>query len=313
MELFHHFQHQTAPTLCFAEVWGPAISIAFKKEYLMTAMLATSARHLSILQPENAVYSEAAMALLSRACASFSAALDAQDGGEKHDALFFTAMLIHYLTWCNLDFLESQTEEDDSQGPDLRRDQLFLLSSGVRVFLHKTRAQGPSSIFANMSSISQCSALENIVEAQGMDSDAIVQAFMERYDAIGAPKPSPPVPVPEQASVVDREAYRAIVSRLSVILALCEYKDANATPPERSDIERYVFSFPLFCVGTFLDMIGAGDARAVLVLYHFYRTSMLIMGDGVPWWAAGRFEVMVRVLGEELERRHVGRFVRGLS
>lgn len=31
MELFHHFQHATVPTLCFAaEVWGPAVSLAIE-------------------------------------------------------------------------------------------------------------------------------------------------------------------------------------------------------------------------------------------------------------------------------------------
>ncbi|KAF3800295.1 hypothetical protein GCG54_00007742 [Colletotrichum gloeosporioides] len=298
LELFHHFQHVTIPTLCFAEVWGPATFLAFKEEYLMTAMLATSARHLSVLRPDESVYDEAALALLSRSCAGFSAALNQDDGREKHNPLFFTAMLIHYLTWCNLDFLEEGGKPADDRQLDLKGDQLFLLSSGVRVFLSSTRAQGPDSIFANMSSISQCSALENIVASQSMDCEGIVADFMRRYDDSSTSQ----VEISTQATK-EREAYHAIVTRLSVILALWRYRETNPSPPQRADLERYIFSFPLFCVGIFLDMVVSSDTRALLVLYHFYRTSRLLLGSKESWWASKRLNTMDALIKLDLERR----------
>ncbi|KAF4838902.1 Sterol uptake control protein 2 [Colletotrichum tropicale] len=299
LELFHHFQHVTVPTLCFSEVWGPATSLAFKEEYLMTAMLATSARHLSALRPDEPVYDEAALALLSRSCAGFSAALSQDDGREKHNPLFFTAMLIHYLTWCNLDFLEDEGKPADGRRLDLKGDQLFLLSSGVRVFLSSTRAQGPDSIFANMSSISQCSALEDIVASQGMDCEGIVADFMRRYDEFSTSQTELSI-----KTTKEREAYHAIVTRLSFILALWRHRETNSSPPQRADLERYILSFPLFCVGTFLQMVVSSDTRALLVLYHFYRISRLLLGSEESWWASRRLNIMKSLIKQELERRH---------
>ncbi|KAK2773398.1 C6 transcription factor [Colletotrichum kahawae] len=294
LELFHHFQHVTVPTLCFSE-----------EEYLMTAMLATSARHLSVLRPDEPVYDEAALTLLSRSCAGFSAALNQEDGREKHNPLFFTAMLIHYLTWCNLDFLEDEGKPADGRRLDLKGDQLFLLSSGVRVFLSSTRAQGPDSIFANMASISQCSALETIVASQGMDCDGIVTDFMRRYDELSTSQTELSTQTRKE-----REAYQAIVTRLSVILALWRHREANPSPPQRADLERYILSFPLFCVGIFLEMVVGSDTRALLVLYHFYRTSRLLLGTEESWWASRRLNTMEASIKLELERRRISVAVR---
>lgn len=259
----------------------------------MTAMLATSARHLSVLRPDEPVYDEAALALLSRSCAGFSTALSQDDGREKHNPLFFTAMLIHYLTWCNLDVLEDEGKPADGRRLDLKGDQLFLLSSGVRVFLSSTRAQGPDSIFANMSSISQCSALEDIVASQGMNSEGIVADFMTRYDETSTTQ-----------TELSTQTTKDIVTRLSVILALRRHRETNSSPPQRADLERYILSFPLFCVGTFLEMVVSSDTWALLVLYHFYRTSRLLLGSEESWWASRRLNIMESLTKQELERRH---------
>ncbi|OHW93358.1 C6 transcription factor [Colletotrichum incanum] len=304
MELFHHFQHVTIPTLCFTEIWPSVIPLAFKEEYLMTAMLAVSARHLSILQPQEKIYVEAAMALLSRSCSVFSAVLDRSD---KYDPLFFTAQLIQYLTWSNLEFLKNENVPD-SPVLDLSRDQLFLLSSGVRVFLSRTRVHGSDSIFARSWQSSQCDALDLIVTEQGMDRNSIVEGFMKRYDELtpgGSPSNLDDRETYTAEKDMERASFRNIVNTLSVILALWTYRETNTRPSERSDLERYILAFPLFCFGPFLDMIVANDSRALLVLYHFYNTSQLLLGNNTTWWASGRMKVMSHFIKQELARRHL--------
>ncbi|KAK2003629.1 hypothetical protein LX36DRAFT_650840 [Colletotrichum falcatum] len=293
MELFHHFQHATIPTLCFADIWPSAIPLAFEEEYLATAMLAVSARHLSVLRPRETAYAEAATALLSRSCSIFSTVLDR---GDKYDPLFFTAQLVHYLAWCDLESLP------DGPALDLSRDRLFLLGSGVRVFLSGTRAQGPDSIFSASSQTSQCDALGLIVTEQGLDRGGIVEGFMARYDELTA-----------GASPDERAAFRGIVNLLSVIMALRAHRETNARPIERSDLERYTLAFPLFCSGPFLDMIVSNDSRALLVLYHFYTTSQLLLGGRPPWWASGRMKTMSRLIKQELARRQLETSVAGLD
>ncbi|KAK1580517.1 uncharacterized protein LY79DRAFT_520619 [Colletotrichum navitas] len=306
IELFHHFQHVTIPTLCFDKIWPSAIPLAFKEEYLMTAMLAVSARHLSILRPQETAYAEAAMALLSRSCSIFSTVLDR---GDKYDPLFFTAQLIHYLTWCNL---ELPHDEHVPDGPvlDLSRDQLFLLSSGVRLFLSSTRAQGSDSIFFGSSQNSQCDALSLIVAEQGMDRGNIVEGFMARYDELTAGASLEDCTAQNDT---ERAAFRGIVDLLSVILTLHAHRETNTRPIERSDLERYILAFPLFCFGPFLDMIVANDSRALLVLYHFYSTSQLLLEDRTTWWASGRMKTMSQLIKQELARRQLETSVAGLG
>ncbi|TDZ24079.1 Sterol uptake control protein 2 [Colletotrichum orbiculare MAFF 240422] len=297
MELFHHFQESAVPTLCFKQTWPTAIPLAFEEECLMTAILAVSARHLSITQPEKRSYAQAAMSLLSRSCAAFSVLLDQEDSREMSDALFFTAMSIHYLTWCNVDFINNQDRVADHPvhlRVDLSEDKLYSLSPGVRVFLSGTRARGSDSIFTRMSSINQCGALQTIFKTQNLDCESVAQRWMERYDELTL-----------RVNHEQREAFSRIAHHLAVILALWDHRHSNPTPPQREDIERYIFSFPLFCIKTFLDMITSGDSRAFLVLYHFYRTSRLLLGQERCWWASERLEVMEALIGEELGRRDV--------
>ncbi|TQN63995.1 Sterol uptake control protein 2, partial [Colletotrichum shisoi] len=309
MELFHHFQHATIPTLCFADLWPSVVPLAFGDEYLMTAMLAVAARHLAILRPRETAYADAAMALLSRSCALFGAVLDRGDD-DKYDPLFFTAQLIHYLAWCDLDFLllpdGGRAAAPGSPALDLSRDRLFLLSSGVRVFLSSARAHGSGSIFARAWQNSQCGALELIVAEQGMDRDSIVEGFMERYDELGrgAGRGAGRAARDDEE---ERASFRAIVDLLSAVLALWAYRETNTRPAGRPDLERHILAFPLFCFGPFLDMVVANDSRALLVLYHFYTVSRLLLGAaGAAWWASGRLETMSRSIKQELARRGLG-------
>ncbi|KAK1633702.1 hypothetical protein BDP81DRAFT_463380 [Colletotrichum phormii] len=330
MQLLHHFQHATIPTLCFADVWASVLPLAFRAEYLMTAILAVSARHLSTLRPEDAVYEEASLALLSRSCALFGAELGRDDeaGGEGYDSLFFTAQLIHYLTWCNLDFIDGS--DDTGATLDLSQDQLFLLSSGLRVFLSGTRAQGKDSIFTKAWQDAPCDALDKIVTEQDMDRSRIQTALMDRYDEMTAESQTPP-PNPSSTgsqgtvapehhhhhhnSNADRQraVSAGIVERLSVILALWHHRATNPQPPARPDLERYILAFPLFCFGPLLDMIVANDPRALLVLYHFYETSRLLLGEEeeeegegkATWWACDRLNAMPKRIEREMRRRGI--------
>ncbi|KAL2877295.1 hypothetical protein SGCOL_007452 [Colletotrichum sp. CLE4] len=317
MQLLHHFQHATIPTLCFADVWASVLPLAFRAEYLMTAILAVSARHLGTLRPEDAVYGEASLALLSRSCALFGAELGRDDGagGDGYDPLFFTAQLIHYLTWCNLEFIDGS--DDTGATLDLSRDQLFLLSSGVRVFLSGTRAQGKDSVFAKAWQDAPCDALDKIVAEQGMGRGRIQSALMDRYDNMTAESRTPTPSSGSQGTVApehhstnaDRAAFAGIVERLSVILALWQHRATNPQPPARPDLERYILAFPLFCFGPLLDMIVANDPRALLVLYHFYETSRLLLGgeeEGkATWWACDRLNAMPKRIEREIRRRGI--------
>jgi hypothetical protein len=119
-------------------------------------------------------------------------------------------------------------------------------------------------------------------------------------------------------------SYGLVVNRLAIILALLAEEPATNSPPtaadpdassggrppsRRAELERCFLSFPLLCMGGFIDMIRAGDSRALLVLYHMYNAARILIGVGGPWWAADRSTVMAGRIGQELRERGQGRFL----
>lgn len=154
----------------------------------MTAMLAVSARHLNILTPTSRRYSNAALLLLSKSCSQFRTNLDQAITIENRDARLGTAILLHYLCWCNV----------DAPGPDadLSRDQLFLLSEGVR-HVRLLSWQLPvlqDSIFGRLVKEKRCGALRVLLEGRGVDYRVLRGRIMELYDdpRFGAAVPTPP-------------------------------------------------------------------------------------------------------------------------
>lgn len=162
----------------------------------MTAILAVSARHLNILTPASPRYSNAALLLLSKSCSQFRADLDKAITVENRDARLGTAILLHYLCWCNV----------DAPGPaaDLSRDQLFLLSEGVRHvrLLSWQLAASQNSIFGRLVKEKRCGALRAMLDGKGLDYRILRGRIMELYDdpqfGAGIPTPPPEEPGPGQ-------------------------------------------------------------------------------------------------------------------
>lgn len=103
-------------------------------EYLMHAILATAAKHMSVLRPRDPRYAEAAIVLLNKSIQSFRETLDTPITPDTCEARLGTSMLINYMAWTELGFLEGQRilADPDAGGLDLSMDLLFLLGSGIR-------------------------------------------------------------------------------------------------------------------------------------------------------------------------------------
>ena len=374
-----------------------------KREYLMNAMLAVAARHLSILRPTDTRYAHTAMSLLSSACSSYRRMLNLEITADNSDALIGTSILIYCLSWCNLDFLEGQDLEDPGKRLDLSGDQLFLLSPGVRhVFFTAWQVPGAhNTLFARIASKKHCDALQGILENRGVDFEKVAHEFMAVYEdkrfhgqgrtafptssAGSSPattscpqttgslaqkppfispvlfdarqttdlriihamareevrhspahqQPSPQSPATQELQVnttpsVDNSSsrfhssfsYRRVAMKLSIIVALLlgddecysSSPDPTSSPrpppstpiflPSRSDLNRYFLSFPIICLGPFLDMMFESERPALVVMYHFYRAARdLLGGTTETWWAAERAVVMEKVLRGELARK----------
>lgn len=376
----------------------------------MNAMLSLAATHLTMLCPNNERYNCAAMSFLTKSIQDFRTNLSAPITLENCDPLMGTAILIHYLSWCNLEFLEIQPGLEDDCSPeiahlDLAKDQMFLLSPGVRqiFFVSWPFFQRKNSVFVEIALLKPCNSLEDSLEPQNINFQINAHGFTDIFDDpvySGNPRaplpaappatPSSSSPPPEfcpsraeifqlltmpttltpdtdvQSSVhptwdlnlvrdeqqemsiypslspsplprpltpqaadlaetlsppsvhgdreaVLRAAYDRMVARLSVVL--CFMPDAHfpstanllsPTPvpmPQKADLEKYILSFPLLCFGPFLELILAGDSRALVVLYHFYRAARVLLPTWESWWCGRRASVMETLIRSELEAR----------
>src|SRR5690349_15359872 len=109
----------------------------------MCTILCLSATHLSFLRPQTRHYSSTALQLLTQSARLFRQNLSHPITPRNCEALVGTAVLMQYLAWSNLDFLNQEEEPESTtstittttttpRGFNMSRDLLFLLSPGVR-------------------------------------------------------------------------------------------------------------------------------------------------------------------------------------
>ncbi|KAM7205016.1 sterol uptake control protein 2 [Rhypophila sp. PSN 637] len=186
MELLHHFERFTIPTLCFQEIWPTMLQLAFHSQqhtYLVNAVLSLAAAHKSYLSPNQPRYHRANYSLLDRSLREYRKALSSPITSTNCDALLGTAILIHHLMWCDLSFMD--VNQPGEEGLDLSADRLYWLSTGVRqiFFMAWPLFQTNHSVFMRVPVLQPCMALEDEVDARGLVSwQRIAQGFMDLYD-----------------------------------------------------------------------------------------------------------------------------------
>ncbi|KAK1751930.1 sterol uptake control protein 2 [Echria macrotheca] len=185
MELLHHFERDTMRTLIFKDLWPGMLQLAFRSQqhtFLITAMLSLSAAHLSSLNPSQPRYHAAKHALLDRALSSYRTALSEPITSSNCDALLGGAVLVHYLLWTDLSFLDSCSSSGEF---NLSGDRLYHLSTGQRqiFFMAWPLFQSEGSAFRHAPVIAPCMTIAYEVEARGLHSwKRFLRGFMGVYD-----------------------------------------------------------------------------------------------------------------------------------
>ncbi|KAL2201252.1 hypothetical protein P885DRAFT_56665 [Corynascus similis CBS 632.67] len=194
MELLHHFERYTIPTLPFQDVWPKMLQLVFQSQqhiYLVNAMLSLAAAHLNYLCPGRAQYQRAKYVLQNKALHDYRQTLSGPITADNCDALLGTANLIQFLMWCDLGFMDAQQQHQQQQqhhhrrlnestpAPlDLSSDRLYFLSTGVRqiFFMAWPLFQTERSAFSfsphryrpgSSGLLQPCVALEESVDARG--------------------------------------------------------------------------------------------------------------------------------------------------
>ncbi|KAF5606669.1 uncharacterized protein FSUBG_5855 [Fusarium subglutinans] len=178
LELFHHWDKETRPTLAFPQIWPIVLQQAFQEDFVMSAILCTSAMHLSYLCPHETRYKDASEHLMAKTVQLFRKNLSRPLNKQNCEALMGTALLVNYISWFDLDFLHGQTKLD------LSKDQLFFLTPGIIELWFRSMPifidQG--SIFADVARHSPRFHIEQALVSWGHDPERFIDLFMAIWD-----------------------------------------------------------------------------------------------------------------------------------
>ena len=152
----------------------------------MSAILCCAAAHLSVLRPDNAKYSATSARLLSKTLRLFRQNLTRSFATrDTCDAIAGTSILINYISWYNLGFLDGQNiPEHGKPSLDLSQDQLLLLSPGVmQVFFQAFPVFiAQQSAFLTIAGQHPLNNIETCLAKRGLDPGRYTKAFMDMYD-----------------------------------------------------------------------------------------------------------------------------------
>jgi hypothetical protein len=323
MELFHHFQTHTQRTLLFTpDVWDHVLQLSLQFDFLMNALLGISARHLTFLRPEVAIYPTAAASHLCRALSLFRDNLSGNFSSTHLDAFVATSLLLQYAVWTSIDFVSRG--DDGVEVVDPEKDSIFSFSSGLKEVFLKCM---PSSL--HQPSVFMPLIRRNpwpILAKAASISDGTLTMFQEFFsqspfnlDMLNIPLPyiredNPNFEalweegVPEAHIDADprENAYASVVTRLCLIMSFLPESQPpepiSAKSPLLPEMARVIYSFPMACRGQYAEMVKRSDPHALLLLYHFYRTARKLLPRNECWWVHQRASVGEEILRESLIR-----------
>lgn len=326
LELFHHFRTQTIQTLLIApEAWRCVVQISPHFDFLMNAILAVAARHLSILRPEDCSYCTAAASHLCRALSCLRRQVAHHFYATNIDAFIATSLLLQVEVWANPDYFPSQV--NDMPPSELEGDRLFAFSSSLKQVFLKNVSQLPNgeSFFREHIKHNPTDALVKAAPIDGATLTKYHSFFAyhkQLHDksldlpfhytrgqdlAISTPWNHVSDTIIKPAPDPIRDGYMPAITRLCLIqsyLPEAQPPTSIASDPALlQEMGRYILTFPVTSYGAFASMVERSDPHAMLLLYHFYRAARKLLPGSEYWWAQARSSTMERVLRQWLLSR----------
>lgn len=162
-------------------------------EFAMSAILCIATMHLTALRPHVPKYAQMAMRMMTKSLGLFRRSLSEPFTKSNCDALLGTAILVTYMSWCDLGFLSEQHAEGLPR-LDLSQDYLLLLSPGVvEVWMQAMPILiNNRSVFISMIHQHPRLNIEAAVTKRGHDPARFTEQFMTiwddpRYQTTGLP------------------------------------------------------------------------------------------------------------------------------
>ncbi|KAH8690828.1 putative C6 transcription factor [Talaromyces proteolyticus] len=181
LQLFHHWDKETRSTVIFPEIWPVVMQRAFDEDFIMSAILSVAAMHLTTLCPESTKYSHASAQLMTKTIQLFRKSLSRPLTKENCESLMGTALLINYMSWFDLGFLD---DGRTATKLDLAEDQLFLLTPGIlQVWLQAMPIFiNEGSVFTQIIYQNPRLIIEESLATRGEDPARFVEPFMRMWD-----------------------------------------------------------------------------------------------------------------------------------
>ncbi|EEA21905.1 hypothetical protein PMAA_056940 [Talaromyces marneffei ATCC 18224] len=149
----------------------------------MSAILCVGAMHLATLCPQSSKYAHASMQLIVKTVQLFRRNLSRPFTRDHCEALIGAALLISYISWSDLGFLDDD-DGDDERALRLEQEQLFLMSPGiVRVWFQAMPIFiDEGSVFVQLTRRDPRTNIEKTLVSRGEDPTRFVEPFMRMWD-----------------------------------------------------------------------------------------------------------------------------------
>ena len=289
----------------------------------MNAILCVAARHLAILQPEEATYPITAASHLCRALSRFRHELSNDFTLTHVDAFIATSLLFQYEIWTSTGICSPQ--DDGVVSFDPSRDRIFAFCSSLKkVFLKSVPLiiDQPSVFMPHI----QYHPTNVLVGAAQISNATLTQYqdFFSYHRPLNLGLLNIPLPytrgtdlaisnpwqnhVPKVQDAPDPidDGYAPVIARLCLILSfLPEARPPDSISAESSllpELAKYILSFPVMCHGPFASMVQQSDPHALLLLYHFYSAVRILLPPCEYWWAHKRATMSETFLRKWLTR-----------
>mgnify|MGYP005989113499 CR=1 FL=1 len=238
------------------------------------------------------------------------------------DAFIATTVLFQFELWASTDSIVPERETASSSKLTVNR--MFATSGSLKLVFIKavtalaTKNQStllPFLAYDPRKPIVASSALSNCTVAE-------YQTLFSRQQPLTANSLTLPVPpthgtksealalwkqldqeIHYSFDTIERE-HTMDINQMSVLLSLltesAPLQLVIDNPSLLSDIARLVFSFPLLCYRGFAKLVADNDPHALLVLYHFYRATRILLVGSRYWWALSQATALELSLSEWL-------------
>lgn len=258
----------------------------YQSDFIMHAVLAMAASHLQYLQPHEQKYQRLELHHISLALHGFRKTLSVPITATTVNSLISCAILLVHNSWGSTEFRNKDTDSE----LHIQADNLLPLAAGLEWLIWETKHLRDPSFFEAMVAYGPATSVTQYVNQTDLPSQ-LEPLLVRCYNSLKSPGAMPE----------DDAAYMSAAKRLVPALAILKLNlSGHDIADIRSDVARYLFSWPAKSEDSLRKLIHSSyDAAQILFLYYY--TAVLILLPEKYWWAQGRSKFFRELILRQLD------------